>query len=205
MTTRPSAILFDMDGTLTVPMIDFPRLKAEMGIGARPILEALAEMESPAREAALAVLHRHEEEAALGCTLNPGCTDLLAWIERQGIPIALITRNSRRSVQTVLLRQELKIDLCITREDAPHKPDPAPLHLAIQRLEQAGSRIDRGRVWMVGDGQYDIEAALAAGVKGVWISHGHRRDFTAEPWRTVRDLLELRTILEQCQPQKGHR
>ena len=42
--TVPRAVLFDMDGTLTEPMLDFPRSKAEMGIGQRPILEALAEV-----------------------------------------------------------------------------------------------------------------------------------------------------------------
>jgi len=52
-TTRlPRAVLFDMDGTLTRPMLDFPRIKAEMGIGTRPILEALAEMDEAARRAA---------------------------------------------------------------------------------------------------------------------------------------------------------
>jgi HAD superfamily hydrolase (TIGR01549 family) len=192
----PSAILFDMDGTLTVPMLDFPRLKAEMGIAGRPILEALAEMDAAARETALVVLHRHEAAAAEGCTLNPGCADLLSWLDQQHIPVALITRNSRRSVQTVLKRQGLTIDPCITRDDAPHKPDPAPLRLAIQRLRENHSQIDEKRVWMVGDGQYDIEAALAAGVKGVWISHGRERDFAAEPWRTVRDLIELQSLLE---------
>src|SRR5258706_313311 len=45
----PKALLFDMDGTLTRPMLDFPRIKAEMGIGSKPILEALAEMRGAER------------------------------------------------------------------------------------------------------------------------------------------------------------
>jgi len=48
----PRAILFDMDGTLTEPLLDFPRIKAEMGIGQRPILEALAEMDEQSRHIA---------------------------------------------------------------------------------------------------------------------------------------------------------
>ena len=56
-------------------MLDFPRIKAEMGIGDCPILEALAEMSPRERLAAEAVLHRHEEEAARGSTLNPGCRE----------------------------------------------------------------------------------------------------------------------------------
>src|SRR5256885_2252732 len=58
----PRPPLFDMDGPLTRPPLDFPRIKAEMGIGNRPILEALAELSGPQRQQAQAVLHRHEEE-----------------------------------------------------------------------------------------------------------------------------------------------
>src|SRR3954470_15241163 len=94
----PAAILFDMDGTLTAPTIDFPRLKAEMGIGDRPILEALAEMSPDERRAAEAILHRHEEEAARFSTLNLGCREVLALLDAKKIPTALITRNSRLSV-----------------------------------------------------------------------------------------------------------
>src|SRR5689334_12399618 len=96
--TLPRAILFDMDGTLTEPMLDFPKIKAEMGIGARPILEALAEMSPHLRAQAEAVLLRHEDHAAENSTLNPGCRELLDHLTGHSIPTALITRNSRRSV-----------------------------------------------------------------------------------------------------------
>src|SRR4051794_11508043 len=98
--TRPSlpvAGLFYMDGRRPEPMLDFPRIKAEMGIGDRPILEALSEMNPRERMAAEAVLHRHEEEAARGSILNPGCRELLKWLDARGVGKALITRNSRRS------------------------------------------------------------------------------------------------------------
>lgn len=192
---EPNAILFDMDGTLTAPTLDFPRIKAEMGIGNQPILEALAGMNATQRQVAEAVLHRHEETAARNCALNAGCTELLACLAERQIAVALITRNSRRSVQTVLQRHRLVIDIQITREDGPHKPDPAPLRMAIERLRRTHSQISLDSVWMVGDGKYDIEAALAAGVKSVWISHGRQRDFPAEPWRAVTDLLELRELV----------
>src|SRR6478672_3520129 len=88
--TLPRAILFDMDGTLTEPMLDFPRIKAEMGIGARPILEALAEMSPEARAPAEAVLLRHEDHAAGNSTLNPGCRELLHHLREMSIATALI-------------------------------------------------------------------------------------------------------------------
>ena len=191
----PRAVLFDMDGTLTCPMLDFPRIKAEMGIGTRPILEALAEMTDERRAAAEAVLLRHEEAAAVGSTLNAGCVELLDWLRARGVRSAVITRNSRSSVSTVFSRHELAFDVVIAREDAAPKPDPRPLLLACERLGVAPSD-----AWMVGDGQYDIEAGAAAGVRTVWVSHGGSAPFAAQPWRAVRDLGELQALLAQAVP-----
>lgn len=183
-----------MDGTLTEPMLDFAAIKAEMGIGDRPILEAMASMDAVTRAAAECVLHRHEELAATQSTLNAGCQTLLDWIEGKRIRTAIITRNSRRSADAVFARHGLRFEVLITREDGRFKPDPAPLLLACDRLG-----IPPANAWMVGDGQYDIEAGLAAGTRTVWVSHGRARPFAADPWRTVKNLPELSTLLTLCQ------
>lgn len=188
----PAAILFDMDGTLTEPMLDFPAIKAEMGIGVRPILEALGELTPGARAAAEAVLLRHEKAAADNSRLNPGCRELLDWLHCRGIRTAMITRNSRVSAQTVLRRHGLTFEVLVTREDPPFKPDPAPLRLACGRLGVA-----EADVWMVGDGQYDVQAGSAAGIRTVWISHGRARSFDPRPWLEVRDLCELHQLLQR--------
>ena len=130
----PQAVLFDMDGTLTEPMLDFPRIKAEMGIGNRPILEALAGMDDASRIIAETILHRHEDEAAANSKLNPGCVELLGGLASRGIATALITRNSRQNVRKVVARHGLKIKTIVAREDAPPKPAPEPLRLACHRL-----------------------------------------------------------------------
>jgi len=193
MRNLPRAILFDMDGTITEPMLDFPRIKREMGIGQRPILEALAEMSASARQIAEAVLLRHEEEAAANSVLNPGCIELLNWLDRHRIGMAVITRNSRLNVETVCRKHDLKFEVVITREDGKFKPDPAPLLEACRRLGAGTSD-----VWMVGDGQYDVEAGLAAGIATVWVSHGRIKPFAAEPDWVVQGLHELTAMLEGC-------
>ena len=190
----PKAILFDMDGTLTAPMLDFPKIKAEMNIGSQPILEALAEMESERRAIAEAILLCHEQHAAESSTLNEGCHELLNWLSLRDIRRALITRNSPSSVRTVLARHALEMDLTISRDDPPFKPDPHPLRLACERLA-----LSSDEVWMVGDGSHDIEAGRAAGVKTVWVSHGQPRTFKAEPWRVVRNLPELLQLLAEAE------
>jgi HAD superfamily hydrolase (TIGR01549 family) len=190
----PVALLLDMDGTLTEPLLDFPRIKAELGIGNRPILEALAEMDDAERQRCHRILERHEDHAADHGTLNPGCDALLRFAAERRIHTAVITRNSRRSVARTFAKHRLAFDVVLTGEDAPPKPDPAALDRAMERLG-LGDR-HRPRTWMVGDGHHDIEAGIAAGVPTAWISHGQRRDFAAEPTWVFRDLLELLATLK---------
>ena len=195
----PRAVLFDMDGTLTVPLLDFPRIKRDMGIGPGPILESLLELDERQRARAMEVLHAHERRAAEDSTLMPGCRDLLGDLHRRRIAIALITRNSRQSVRTVFDRHGIHFDVVITRDDAAPKPSPEPIEAALSRLKLGA--LPKHETWMVGDGYHDIESALAAGVSGVWVSHGMTRDFTATPAHEVQDLLELhRLIAELCDP-----
>jgi len=190
----PRALLFDMDGTITEPMLDFPAIKAEMGIGDSPILEALAAMDVDRRSKCEAILMRHELAAAHASTLNSGCGYLLGWVGQQRVSTALITRNSALNVRIVVAKHGLRFDTVVSREDAVPKPSPRPIHLACERLG-----ISAGDAWMFGDGRYEIEAGVAAGVRTVWISHGKERLFPTEPWRSVSDLIELRLLLsKQC-------
>lgn len=192
--TLPKAMLFDMDGTLTAPYLDFPAIKREMGIPVhQAILESMSKMPPREFKAAEEILHRREDEAAMNSSLNPGCEELLHWLESKGIEVGLVTRNSRRSVETVFGRHDLKIDVTITREDGVCKPAPDPLFLACERL-----RIAVNDCWMIGDSHHDIESAVAAKMTSVWISHDQRKDFSAVPTFICRDLLELHTFLKSC-------
>jgi HAD superfamily hydrolase (TIGR01509 family) len=186
-------ILFDMDGTLTRTLLDFPAIKREMGIGDRPILEALAQMNPDERAAAEIILHRHEDYAAANATLNDGCEELLHWLAARHIRTAIVTRNRLSCAQTVLARYGLSFDVLITRENGRFKPDPSGILEACRRLE-----LEPHQVWMVGDGQYDIEAGLAAGTPTVWLSHAKTRPFAACPAYTVANLHELTALLRDC-------
>jgi HAD superfamily hydrolase (TIGR01509 family) len=174
-------------------MLDFPLIKREMGIGQQPILEALESMEGARRAEAEAILNRHENIAARSSTLNPGCTDLLCWLIERKIGTALITRNSRRSTETVMLLHGLEFSVVISREDAPIKPSPISLSTACARLRAAPAD-----TLMVGDGQFDVEAGAAAGIRTVWLSHGKPCPFAAEPWKTVADLFELAALFKSA-------
>ena len=192
----PRALLFDMDGTLTEPALDYPQIKAAMGIPLeQPILEALAAMTAARRATAEAVLHEYEDRAARDSLLNHGCDRLIEWIVERKFKTALITRNSRKSVASVLQRHGLAFDLLITRECAngTFKPDPTPLLMACEQLG-----VPPAEAWMIGDSHHDVNAGIAARTPTVWVSHGQPRTFEAEPWRTVRDLPELLGLLQRA-------
>ena len=188
-------MLFDMDGTLTAPYFDFDAIRREVGLGNQPILEAIARLDDEKKQAALSILHRHEDECASKCELNPGCEELIDWLKSRKVKLAVVTRNSLKSASTIFARHRIAIDTLITRDDGVFKPAPDPLLLACRRLE-----VSPRATWMIGDGQYDVEAGGAAGMRTVWLSHGERRKFAAEPDVVVRDLLDLQEWLKRVEP-----
>jgi HAD superfamily hydrolase (TIGR01549 family) len=190
---RPRAVLLDLDGTLTSPLLDFHAIRRDMGFPhGVPILEHLERLPAGERLVANEVLERHEREAARNATLAAGCRELLELLAGRGVPHAIITRNSLDSTRIVLDAFGLEVGVLVTREDPPYKPSPEPLRLALRRLEV---RCELAEVWMVGDGVFDIEAANAAGTRAVWISHGKRRAFEARPCAEVRDLIGVVEML----------
>lgn len=188
----PRAILFDMDGTLTRPMLDFDAIRADIGIRG-PILEAMRGMNEAELARANVILDRHERTAAEASELNDGCRELLATLAARRLPTAIITRNSRSSVDIVLDRHDLKFDVLICRDVAPPKPDPRAIFAACDALG-----VSAADCWMVGDGSHDVEAGNAAGTPTIWLSHGTRPSFDAVPRVTIHALAELTAMLADC-------
>jgi HAD superfamily hydrolase (TIGR01549 family) len=184
------AWLFDMDGTITRPVLDFDLIRAEMGVKG-PILEAMATLPPDRFEHARTVLDRHETRAAEESELNEGVEELLSLARQQGVKTALITRNSARNVKIVLARHGLRFDVLLARDFEPTKPHPAPL---IEALRQLDTRPDEAL--MIGDGSHDVQAGVAAGVRTVWVSHGLSREFDPEPWISVDSMQSLLTSLQ---------
>ncbi len=161
-TTTPQIVIFDMDGTLTLPAIDFHRLRAEIGIESGTILEALETMTDDERVRAHDIIEQHERVAARDSELQDGVHEVLEFLRAGGIRIAIATRNSRRSVRTVLDKHHIHVDHIHTREDGPVKPSPQPV-LDICKCFQIAPESS----WMVGDYVYDILSGNAAGATTV--------------------------------------
>lgn len=115
-------IIFDMDGTLTKPKVDFAAVERDIGAKVGFILD-YAEQSSPEERArAMGILERFEEQAAMESELNEGVTEMLEFLQKKQLRTALLTRNSRKSVDTVLKKHNLHFEFIVSRDDAKPKP-----------------------------------------------------------------------------------
>ncbi|MEK7220888.1 MAG: HAD family hydrolase [candidate division NC10 bacterium] len=156
-------ILFDMDGVVVQQRLDFLAIKQEIfGTTHGFILERMDALTPPERARAETILERHETVAAAQAEPMDGILPFLAWMEARGLRRGLVTRNSRKSVETVLARLGLRFDAIVTREDAPPKPAPEPVRLACRQMG-----LPLSAVLFVGDFEFDMLAGRRAGVRTV--------------------------------------
>jgi HAD superfamily hydrolase (TIGR01509 family) len=188
---RPSAVLFDLDGTL----VDTVETRIEawgeaLGAAGFPTtLEQLAPLigldgKRLAREVAAAagrpIDDRRAEEIDKACgevfeRLNespmplPGVGELVSALEDNGIRWGIGTSSRReqvaRSVDALGLPREPTI---IDGSRVEHaKPEPDLLLLAASELG-----VDPGRCWYVGDSTWDMVSAVAAGMVAIGVAAG---------------------------------
>ncbi len=183
-------IIFDMDGTLTEPHIDFQALRRELGVMAGDIVDHLKSVDDAERRRLEQILHRFEEDAAVNAALQPGAAELLDALRARGIKLGLLTRNSRKSVETVVVKFGLRFDATLTREDAPHKPSPEPV-LALARRWG----LQPAEMLVVGDYVYDLRCAHNAGAKGVLLVNARVPEWAHEADFVVHRLSEVLEVV----------
>lgn len=159
---KRAAVIFDLDGTLTKPYLDFDAIRREIGIERGPILEAISTMNSAVRQDAEVILLRHEWEAAKNATLYEGAVETVAACRARGYGVAILTRNARAVVEYILSEHGFVVDAIRTREDGAIKPSAEPVLSICRELEA-----DPSRSWMVGDYLFDILSGKAAGTRTV--------------------------------------
>jgi HAD superfamily hydrolase (TIGR01509 family) len=188
---RPRAVIFDMDGTLTEPVLDFDAIRAEIGIPEGvPILEHLTAVGEAERARAEAIMLRHEREAIARATLADGCADLLGRLRGMEIPMSILTRNVREVVETFARMFAFEFHAVYTREDGPPKPSP---HGALLLCEAMG--VDPAATLAVGDYKYDVIAGRDAGCRTVLVDRdglaAHELVEWGSPDLVVKSLREL--------------
>lgn len=174
--------VFDLDGTLTLPIHDFAAIRLALDIPPEDdILHHLAALP----EAEAAAKHRwllaHEEQLAHAAQSAPGARELVRTLTAHGCRLGILTRNARPLAHITLAA--IGLDNCfaeadiIGRDEAPPKPDPAGLlHLA------KNWQIAPSALVMVGDYCFDLECARAAGATSVLVN------LPENPWPGLADV-----------------
>jgi histidinol-phosphate aminotransferase len=219
----PEAIIFDLDGVLAdvsrsqstaiietgrsfgvdISLADIERAKAAGNSNDDWVLTQSLCREKGVTVALDEVIDRYE-------TLYQGTSDLpglklhetpivdsVTWSRwASSRPLAVVTGRPRADAEEFLNRFGLTpyISALVTREDAPLKPDPAPVRLALELLGV-------NRAWMLGDTPDDLAAARTAGVIPIGvIAPGDDPDRARISLRTAARILETTNQLEGLLP-----
>lgn len=182
---RPDALLFDMDGVLADVSASQTRAiiaaAAEFGVEVTTDDIAAAKARGDANDdwelarrlcagrgadVAIEEVARSYEAHYQGAgSVGLKAAETLA-VDRQLLddwssrfPIGVVTGRPRSDAEEFLQRFDLErlMSVVVTRDDAPLKPDPEPVRLALRQLDVA-------RAWMLGDTPDDLRAAAGAGV-----------------------------------------
>jgi len=189
---RIEAVVFDMDGTLTKPFLDFDAIRADIGLPPRsPILEAMEHMNAVDRARADAVLLRHERAAAQVSELNDGALEVLAHVRAASLPVGLLTRNCHECVVLTCERHGLRFDAVVAREHAPVKPAPDGVHLLARSFG-----VDPSRLLVVGDYVFDIRAGRGAGAITALLTLGKDWPFANEADHVIHSLFEAIPLID---------
>ena len=180
------AIAFDLDGTLTRPYLNFAQLRQQLGLTEGDLLKWLVELPPTEQGKALQLIEAFEQDGVENVAWNDGARETLQAVRALGLPLAIITRNSRASLAAVCRRLDIRVDLLVAREDAPPKPDPACLLYAAERL---GVPIES--LLMVGDFRHDMVAGRAAGAMTVLLTNGRTPSWPIEADLVIERLVEL--------------
>ncbi len=188
-------VVFDMDGTLTLDALDFDSLRRALGLQVRhPILEWIETLELEKRQQAWDILHQHEATAAAKCQLRPGADAVIERLRNRGVKTALLSRNSQKSVETILRRYPmLFFDRVASRDQMPIKPAAESLLKICRSL-----RISTTNTLMVGDYIFDLQVAANAGTDSALLLEPEAPlpDFAHQATHLVRKLEDVEHLLD---------
>ena len=188
----PRAVLFDLDGTLvdTAPdlcnavnhvlaglgraAVPLARLREVVSKGGRAMLAvALPDLDDAARDALLPpFLARYAEALAVESEPFTGVPALLDALDARGVRWGIVTNKPEALAAGVVagMGWVARCAVLVGGDTLPlRKPDPAPLHLACERLG-----IDPAQCLYVGDDERDVQAARAAGMPSAAALWGYR-------------------------------
>ncbi|MBD9677024.1 HAD family hydrolase [Pseudomonas sp. PDM18] len=173
--------VFDMDGTLTLAVHDFPAIKRALGIPQEhDILTHLAALPEDEAAAKHAWLLEHERELAVASRAAPGAVELVRALHGAGYRLGILTRNAHELALITL--DAIGIGDCFLTEDVLGRgeADPKPSPDGLLRLAARWDVVPQ-KMLMVGDYRFDLDCARAAGARSALVN------LPENPWPELTD------------------
>ena len=217
-------VIFDVDGTLVdsqaaivgamhaafeavnLPAPERAVLLSIVGLSLDQAMSRLAPALDPAGHARMVEAYKdayHSHRVATGAAsmpLYPGALEVLQELTAiDEVLLGVATGKSRRGLDAMIEVHGLE-RYFVTRQvadDHPSKPHPSMILTAM-----ADTGVDRDATVMVGDTEFDMEMAAAAGVTGLGVSWGYHPPHLLTAAHTVLDRFDqlparLRTIWKE--------
>ncbi len=177
-----------MDGTLTVPVLDFKKIRRELDIpeNSGDLVDVIKTRNPADQLFAWNLIERHEAEAAANCRLQPGVIPVLKQLEKDGFKLGIVTRNSEKSANIVLRRLDVAFSPVLTREFPFMKPSPEPVLHVLESWQ-----FHPTEVMTVGDYIHDIISGREAGAVTCYFRNPQGEDFSEDADLTVNTYHEL--------------
>lgn len=199
---KPKAVLFDLDGTLIDSAPDLgaaaDKMRTDRGLGSldealyRPLAGSgargmlsiafgMTESHPDYEDFKNEFLDNYQQAMTVKTTVFDGVDDMLLRLQQSGLLWGVVTNKSERF--TIPLSQQMALfetaGAVVSGDTTPHaKPHPAPLLHAAEHIGIAAAHC-----LYVGDDLRDIQAANAAGMRGVAVRWGYLGDgLPPEQW-----------------------
>ncbi len=194
-------VLFDFDGTLTLPgALDFPAIKKALGCPLDQLILEFIESQPPDQQAGLMEILEEREAAAAQASLpNRGAEKCVCTLRNRQVPVGILTRNRLTSVKKALEKFKVvtinDFDTIVTREFSLPKPHPAGV---IKAADLMG--LSPEELLMVGDFRFDVIAGKRAGASTVLLTNGDKSVMAPDdpqPDHTISHLEDLPALLSQ--------
>jgi HAD superfamily hydrolase (TIGR01509 family) len=184
-------IIFDLDNTLVTSSLNFLEIKKSLNCPPNiDVLDFVASLPLQQKIEASAIIVDFEMQDAHSSSLLKGAREILSLLLSLKLPCAIVTRNCRKAAAIKLAKNDLNIDVVLTRED--HKAKPAPdalLHIA--KLWQ----LPPENLLYVGDYLYDVQAATNANMRSCLLTFGDEPSYGHLATLVANDLRELSRAL----------
>lgn len=189
--------VFDLDGTLTKPVHNFPYIREQLEIpAAEDILHFISKQAPGRRQYLIDKLDEFEFFYAEKVEPAEGVVELLSHLVNHGAQLAVLTRNTREvalcSLKTIGIDGMFDPALVLGRYDAEPKPNPDGLHKILQQWQRLPSS-----AVMVGDFLHDLAVGRAAGVATVHVAVDPMQSWPEYTDLRVGSLTQLRDMIKR--------